>query len=290
MKTLGIIKNNNGIKLGIINSNLLRLGEGEGDDVEKVAVENFKNSDEFKSLISENVSAAVKEATSGLSSKNQELLDDLKKAQGNLKQFEGMDVEQIKSMMSQINQSEEMKLIAEGKFDEVLQKRMDTVTAEHGEKVSSLEKALEESQNNANKYKTTLEKNTISDSVRAEALKAGVLPEALDDIIRRGLDIFSIDDSGKIEARDSNGQLLQVDDLLVTPERFVESLKKTSKHYWGTSQGAGAEGNRGDGNKGSGAGDGSSLEDVVSSEGNFDLEAYRKKRRAISGENYNAKR
>ena len=279
--------NNKNIALGILASSILRLGEGE---------DTIKDSPEFKAALAEvqsqnaeAIKAAVAEATGGLSTKNQELLDELKNTKGNLKQFEGLDAEKVKSLMTAMEQNEDMKLLAEGKFEDVIAKRTDKMSAEYGEKLSSLEKALEETTNNANKYKTTFEKNTISDAVRTQALKAGVLPEALDDIIRRGLDLFSIDDDGKVEARDEKGNLLTHDELLVTPERFIESLKKSAKHYWGVSSGAGAEGNKG--GEGTGAGNGAGLDSVVSNDGgNFDLEAYRRKRKAMSGEGYNKKR
>lgn len=284
MKTLG--KN---FKLGFIANSTLRVGDGDdgGDGGNQTPI---NETPEFKEALANATKAAIEEATSGLSKKNQELLDELKNAKGNLKQFEGIDIDSVKNMMNQINQSEEMKLISEGKFDEVLKKRMDSVNAKHQEEVSTLNKQLEEALSNSNKYKATLETNTISDKVRNEALKAGVLPEALDDIVRRGLDLFSINDSGEIEARDANGQLLMHDDLLVTPERFVLSLKKTSKHYWGASAGSDAEGNDGSNRQSQGQ-DGSSLADLASSNnGNFDLEAYRRKRKQISGDNYHKKR
>lgn len=290
MNKLGFIKkSNNNIKLGFITP-FLKVGDGD---------DKITDTPEFKEALSAALEAskeesknaiakAVEEATNGLNSKNAELLDELKTAKSNLKKFEGVDIDSVSKMMEQINQSEELKLISEGKFDEVLQKRMDTVNAKHQEETSTLQKALEEALENSNKYKSTLEKNTISDSVRSAALKAGILPEALDDVVRRGLDIFSIDEEGKIEARDENGNLLTIDELLVTPERFIDSLKKSAKHYWGSSEGAGAEGNKGENKSGSGSGEG--LVEIATNEKGFDLDAYRKKRKAMSGDDYNKRR
>ncbi len=51
------------------------------------------------------------------------------------KQFEGIDPEIVKKVFAQIDQDEEAKLIAEGKVNEVIQKRTEKMREEH-EKVT----------------------------------------------------------------------------------------------------------------------------------------------------------
>ncbi|MDC5130721.1 hypothetical protein NRA09_17570, partial [Acinetobacter baumannii] len=47
------------------------------------------------------------------------------------KQFEGIDPEIVKKVFAQIDQDEEAKLIAEGKVNEVIQKRTEKMREEH---------------------------------------------------------------------------------------------------------------------------------------------------------------
>ncbi|MFL4375769.1 hypothetical protein RJ730_16825, partial [Acinetobacter baumannii] len=55
------------------------------------------------------------------------------------KQFEGIDPEIVKKVFAQIDQDEEAKLIAEGKVNEVIQKRTEKMREEH-EKLLKAEK------------------------------------------------------------------------------------------------------------------------------------------------------
>jgi len=284
-------------KLSLVTSILtpsIFLGEGEpaiADTPEfkaalQTAIDGMKT--EFDSTLQ----AKVDEVTSGLKTKNEELIGKLKTSTEFGKSFEGMDAEKVKSMMAAMENNEDMKLIADGKFEEVIAKRMDKVTAEFTEKLKAATDALEISTANENKYKTTLQNNTVKDAITKEALKAGVRPEALDDIVRRGLDIFSIDEKGEIESRNSEGDLIQVDGKLQNPERFMEGLKKDAPYYWGESQDSGAKGNKGKENQqNKGGADANTLTSVVGdSNSSFDLEAYRATRKENSGENYHQRK
>jgi hypothetical protein len=194
------------------------------------------------------ISAAVESATSGLKSKNDELLGKLSKSNDKLRAFGDLDPEGIKTMMANFNQSEDAKLLSEGKFDELMEKKTDRIKAEYNDQINELSQKFEKTSESAAFYKQALEKKTIDDAVRNAALKENVLPQALDDVLRRAGDVFSINQDGELEARDSSGQLRKTEDgMLLKPENFVESLKKEAPHYWPQSVGVGASGNNGKG-------------------------------------------
>jgi len=235
------------------------------------------------------IQAAVSEATTGLKNKNDELLGKLNKSNDALKAFDGLDAAKIKNMLDSMDQNEEAKLISEGKFEEVIQKRMDKITAQHEDTVSGLNENLSSITGERDHYRGLYENQTIGNEVKTAALKAGVLPEALDDVNRRAMDIFSLDADGNIEAREgkkSDGSLLQIDGHLLTVERFVDSLKKDAPYYFPASESGGAEGDGKGNRQQSGSVD---LEKVIGDGTDIDMDAYRASRKKMSGDNYHGR-
>jgi hypothetical protein len=225
------------------------------------------------------IDKAVAKATSGLQTKNDELLGKLVTANEASKQFEGLDAAKIKEMINNMNQSEEAKLISEGKIDEVIERRMDRIRSDGDAKLTELTTQLAESNSNSDKYKGLFEGKTIEDTIRAEAIKNGVRTEALPDVVRRGLDTFSLSESGEVEARNKNGDLVKTkDDFILNPERFVTNLKTESPHYWPTSEGTGSQGSV---IQGSNTDELGRLDDITKQGGAMDMVAYRAQRNKI---------
>lgn len=225
-----------------------RRGDGDGDD------QTYTKTD-LDNAVKSAVELAVNEATSGLKTKNDELLGKLTDANSKLKTFDGMDFDDVKSTLDLVRNNEDIKLIKEGKIDEVINRRMEKVTAQHDETVSELTKQIEGLKTNQNLYKDKYESKLIDDSLRAEAAKAGVRNEAIEDIILRGKMVFSVGEDGSIEARNNEGSLAKNDDgKVLTPQVFIDDLKGTSPHYWPTDVGGDFGGSGGSGDSSSLAG------------------------------------
>lgn len=240
------------------------------------------NSAEFKGALA----TAVEAASSGLKAKNDELLGKLKTATDGLSAFDGLDPVAMKTMMSSFDQSEEAKLIAEGKMDEVITKRTDRLKGDYEDKLKQLSTELEAAKGTSSKYQDRLQQNAIDNTVREAAIKSKVLPEALADVLRRAGDIFTLNDDGQLEARGKDGQLLKTsDEFLVTPERFIEGLRTTAPYYWPASESSGAHGNEGKGYT-----DGDSMQKLndlaTGNNGVIDQAAYRAHRTKMSGKDY----
>lgn len=270
----------------VLMTRLPRCGEGE-DDVAEGSEDKAPaidiNSDSFKSAVAAAASSLVATETDGLKNKNSDLIERLQKAKDTAKQFEGMDIEKIRTMTKIFEQSEEAQMIADGKFDEVMQKRTDKVTSGFNDQVQELTLELERSLEKETSYKTRLDQNSIRDELTKAALKAGVRKDAIEDIVRRGFDTFSISDSEEVEARDRNGELALTDDkLILNPERFVESLKSTNSYYWSESESGGTSGS----NDRLGGKNSESVVSGIASSADFNLADYRKARSKQSGEDY----
>lgn len=201
------------------------------------------------------------EQVKGLKSNNTELLETNSKLKADNKKFTDLgDIDEIRDTMDLVRNNEDIKTIREGGVDSLVNSRMERERAETQERVTSLENERDDFKNKYSGLQDSVNRNTISDEIRAAATKAGIRPEAMDDAIARGLGIFTLGGDGKVEARDTNGDLVKTeDDRLVNPKIFIESLKKSAPHYWPASDGAGS----GKGGDGSGQGSKGGLTDAM---------------------------
>ncbi|MCF4634980.1 hypothetical protein L1Y94_19485, partial [Acinetobacter baumannii] len=120
------------------------------------------------------------------------------------KQFEGIDPEIVKKVFAQIDQDEEAKLIAEGKVNEVIQKRTEKMREEH----EKLLKAEKERADKAEAYAQKFKQSVIQSQIVQAAIELEALPEATPDIAFLAQSKFALDENGKAVAVDENGDVV----------------------------------------------------------------------------------
>lgn len=140
------------------------------------------------------------------------------------KQFEGIDPEIVKKVFAQIDQDEEAKLIAEGKVNEVIQKRTEKMREEH----EKLLKAEKERADKAEAYAQKFKQSVIQSQIVQAAIELEALPEATPDIAFLAQSKFALDENGKAVAVDENGEVVIGKDgqTPMTPKEWVESLRE----------------------------------------------------------------
>ncbi|MBF6708824.1 hypothetical protein, partial [Acinetobacter baumannii] len=177
---------------------------------------------------------AVDEAVKGLKDKNAELIKDkkeLKDELGSLKsKVEGLDLDAIKVLLDKSNQDEESKLIAEGKIEEVIQKRTEKMREEH-DKVLKAEK---ERADKAEAYAEKFKKSVVQSQIVQAAIELEALPEATPDIAFLAQTKFALDENGKAVAVDENGEVVIGKDgqTALSPKEWVESLREQKPYFW----------------------------------------------------------
>lgn len=183
----------------------------------------------------------------GLKSKNQELLGsnrtiktELDKLKG---QFEGLDIDAVKGLLAKVGQDEETKLIAEGKLDEVINRRTERLRTDSDKQIKAANERADKAEAFAAKYSDKV----LADSIRAAAIKAGALPEAAEDIILRARGTFKLSEDGEAIATDRDGEVVYGKDgkTPLSPLEWAESLRETATHLWPRAQGAGQTGDNG---------------------------------------------
>lgn len=207
-------------------------------EVRQKAIDDYQASvDSIKVDTQKQIQIEITKATEGLKVNHDKLLDEKKKLQ---EKFKGItDPEEALKALAMINDNEDFRMMKDGKFEEVIAKRISSVTTEHEEKVKALKDQLDNLEMSSTKYKSLYTDHTRDLRIKEAALLAGILPSALEDVLNKGRSLFKVgDDEKSVEARDSNGKLRKTeDDKILTVEAWVESLKKTSIHYWPASKG-----------------------------------------------------
>jgi len=188
----------------------------------------------------------VDNAVTGLKTKNQELLDEKKNLATTLKKFEGYDPVKVKEASDFYEKNKDAEFLKDGTVEELIEKKTSQLTSDFEAQLNELNTELGSTKTAASTYKSLFESKVIDDGIRDEAIKAGMLPTAVEDAVMRGRSVFSLDEKRQIEARDSEGKLaLTEDKKVLNTKNWIEGLKETSPHYWPQSKGAGAFGGRG---------------------------------------------
>lgn len=188
----------------------------------------------------------IEEATTGLKSKNTELIGDLKKVKKEQEEFrakyEGIDPDKVRNLLSKFENDEEAKLIADGNFDKLVEIRTERMRKNY-------DKLLAEKDGNIQKLQTFTVKakaGILSAAVKDAAAKAGVLPEALDDVLLRANILFKVDEDGNLSAVKGDEVILGKDGKTpLQPGEWVESLREVAPHFWPRASGTGAGGGSG---------------------------------------------
>jgi len=188
------------------------------------------------------IDAKVNEAVTGLKSKNGELIAAQKQLKEALSHFDGIDPNAMKAMMKNFSDSEEAAMLAAGKLDEVVSKRVDRMKADFDKQLKAREDALTQAQAKAQK----LAAGKVSGALTQAASKTGALPNALEVIAliaeKQG---WTINDDGDVVAvRDGEIVLGKDGKTPLGPQEWVESLRDAPQYeyLWPKAQGAGALG------------------------------------------------
>jgi hypothetical protein len=180
----------------------------------------------------------VEDSISAMTEKNAQLLDEKKKIQKTLRDFDGLDAEAAKEALKFLENNEDAQLIKDGKIEELLDRRTSTLRTDHEAVVEDLSTNLIEEKESKKKYKGLYQSKLLDDALTSAAIVAKVLPSAIADVLLNGKNIFSVADDGTIEARDKDGKIRKTDDgKVLDTSIWLNDRKTTSVHWWGMSEG-----------------------------------------------------
>lgn len=202
----------------------------EIDEFKKVLED---ESQEGHSAVKEVIDGMVNNAVEALKNTNVDLKEEKQKLQQILDSMPGNDeIEKMRQLQEKLDSSEDARLIAEGKMDEVIQNRTERYR-------SKIESRLKDAQTENNKLiednknlKSSYENFRIDNAIKSAAIEEGVVSHAVGDLALRASGAFSVED-GKIVARDEHGDYILNDDgEKVTPREYISALKEVAPHFW----------------------------------------------------------
>ena len=187
--------------------------------------------------IDQAVNDAVEQATSGLKTKNAQLLDKITKNKSIMEALGDNDVTELLTLKNTVEKNEVLKMMAEGNHEEALSKHTEKLVVNHNATIKKLQDDSEALVAKYGKATEKLDSLLIDSSIGQEYLAQGGFEKGLTDATRRGRDVFSIGDEFAVEARDSEGNLRQGEEGEFTIKEFVSSLKEEAPHLFPESEG-----------------------------------------------------
>lgn len=190
------------------------------------------------------------EDVSGLKSALEREREDRRKAREDLAKYKDIDPTKYQELLAKQREIEEKGLIDAGKIDELVANRVQAMK-------EKLEGDLTSEKTKSQTLQQRLEVLLIDSEVQREALPI-VVETAMDDVVRRAREVFTIIDGHSVPMRD--GKVIYGEDG-VTPLKvkdWLAGLAKAAPHLFKQSQGGGANNNGGRGT-GSGSSDLSNL-------------------------------
>jgi len=206
------------------------MDEADGDGGNGDGGQSTQITPEIQKLID----ARVNEVTSGLKSKNGQVIGENKELKERLKPFENFDPDALRSLMSRIDNDEEAKLLASGKFEEAMSKRTERMKAGFEQETAKERTAREAAEQRADKF----QRRVLENGIRAEAAAAGIHQHAIDDALYRAGGTFQLDDEGHPVAAEGN---YGKDGKPLTLKEWFADMKDKAPHWWpATANGGGA--------------------------------------------------
>lgn len=155
--------------------------------------------------------AALEKELAGLRAENADLQGSLKTQAEQLARFDGIDPDAVRNILQKFANDKEAALIAKGDLDTVLEMRTARMQESHDKELEELKKEITRRDDQL----ARAERKEFRGEVAATAKRYGAIDEASEDIMRRAMDVFKLDERGDLVAKDgsldSKGKPLTVD-------------------------------------------------------------------------------
>lgn len=160
------------------------------------------------------------------------------------KKFEGIDPDQVRTLLEKLGGDEEAQLIKAGKIDEVVARRMEKAAKAHTRALEEANKKVEAANSRAQKFSSKV----LDNHIRAAAAKAGVHANAVEDALFRARTLFVLNEDGEPVQLDKDGHPVFGKDgkTPFSPPEWLDSMKEAAPHWFPSgNSGGGAGGDKG---------------------------------------------
>jgi len=173
--------------------------------------------------------AEVDALVAGLKTNSEALKTEKGKLKEKLEAFGDLDPVAAKEMMKVFQSNEEMQLLKDGKFDEVVSRRTSKLTEAHQRDLVKKDELVAAEKARADKFLARVRDNAL----RAAAVEAGVHKSAIDDILLHGAQVFTVNDDGEaVMLKDGEVVLGKDGKTPFSPTEWLASLEATKPHWF----------------------------------------------------------
>lgn len=144
----------------------------------------------------------------------------------------GIDVTAFNEFMNKQADNKEQELLKAGKIDELVALRSEAMKTKYETQIQSLT-------NNNSQLNERLRTTLIDGELSKIAVSAGVKSTAVDDVLLRGKNMFSLGDDGSVVARNGEQVKYNADNKPYSINDFVSDLKTSAPHLFTESTGGG---------------------------------------------------
>ena len=227
-------------------------------DVPEVLREHYKEADGKFVLDAEGIDAHP--SVIGLKNSHDRLRREVADTKAKLRKFDGKDPDEYDRLKGEIEElqgrlEETKKSGGDGKggkfSEEEYEARLERAAAkwkkEHEPELKVLSTKIAALETENGTLKAWQKRQTVESSIEKEAVKV-VRPEAVDDVVRLGREVFSLNEDGKIVALDGPDEIRRGKDgmaFMTIQEWITVDLFRDKPHYFPVSTGGGAGGGAG---------------------------------------------
>lgn len=126
-----------------------------------------------------------------------------------------------------------------------IEKRLRPMKSAHQQEIEKREALLRSLENDKKRIEADMRRTRIETALASACAEAGVLPQAVEDIVYVGQRNFKVNDAGEVTAVDSSGvELFGTDGKPMRPREWIASRSAEKAHWFPLNMGGGANGGR----------------------------------------------
>ena len=192
----------------------------------------------------------VNKLRSDLSHANREAADRRKAVKELEEKYAGIDPVKVREMMAKLDQDGEAKLLAEGKIDEVVNKRTEKLRADLQKQLDEAHGKAQAAEQRSKQYSQRVLDDRIREAVTGKVHNSAIMSG---DVLRAAREIFILDEHGNAVQLDADGKPVLGKDgkTAFSPAEWIESMVEIAPHWFPASSSGGGANGSGNGSNGS---------------------------------------
>jgi len=116
----------------------------------------------------------------------------------------GVDLEEYKALKAEKQKLADQELIEAGKLDELLTQRTERLRTDYEAKFEAMQREAQDAIGKASEYENQFNTMIVENQLKDAALRNGVRPEAIEDVLYRGKRVWKRTESNGIAAYDGD--------------------------------------------------------------------------------------